>query len=156
MKSYLGSFLYRTASARFERQEPPAQWLYYEEAGYIFTVSDTNCHSDKLILRSSRQFELSFLPSASFSRGWKLVRNFSQNFEENLSEGFQFTVTQNEQPPPTQFYVKIEYFSSIQLHLLQRSGMRGTIPPLLRYVFMAWCSVTYRGSFAFTYCKSTN
>jgi hypothetical protein len=30
------------------------------------------------------------------------------------------------------------------LHLVPRSGMRGAIPPLSQYVFMAWCLVTQR------------
>jgi hypothetical protein len=37
-----------------------------------------------------------------------------------------------------------------QLHLVQRSRMRGTIPALLPYAFMAWCSVKAQGQLYFT------
>jgi hypothetical protein len=33
--------------------------------------------------------------------------------------------------------------------------MRGTIPPLLQYAFMAWCLVKHRESFTFTFYNST-
>jgi hypothetical protein len=35
------------------------------------------------------------------------------------------------------------------LHLVPRSRMRGAIPPLLHYVFMAWCLVKRRDNFTF-------
>jgi hypothetical protein len=35
------------------------------------------------------------------------------------------------------------------LHLVPRSRMRGGIPPLPRYVFMAWCLVKHRENFTF-------
>jgi hypothetical protein len=38
-----------------------------------------------------------------------------------------------------------------QFHLMPRSRMRGAIPPLPQYVFMAWCFVKYRDSFTFTW-----
>jgi hypothetical protein len=37
------------------------------------------------------------------------------------------------------------------LHLQPRSRMRGAIPPLLRYVFMAWCLVYPRDDFTLPY-----
>jgi hypothetical protein len=38
-----------------------------------------------------------------------------------------------------------------QLHLVPMSIMRGTIPPLPQYVFMAWCLVKRRDNFTFTF-----
>jgi hypothetical protein len=35
------------------------------------------------------------------------------------------------------------------LHLVPRSRMRGAIPPLLQYAFMAWCLVKHRNNFTF-------
>jgi hypothetical protein len=35
------------------------------------------------------------------------------------------------------------------LHLVPRSRMRGAIPPLPQYVFMAWCLVKHRDNFTF-------
>jgi hypothetical protein len=40
------------------------------------------------------------------------------------------------------------------LHLAPSSGMRGAIPPLPQYVFMAWYLVKHRDNFTFT-CTST-
>jgi hypothetical protein len=36
------------------------------------------------------------------------------------------------------------------LHLVPRSRMRGAIPPLPQYIFMAWCLVKHRDNFTFT------
>jgi hypothetical protein len=36
------------------------------------------------------------------------------------------------------------------LHLVPRSRMRGAIPPLPQFVFMAWCLVKHRDNFTFT------
>jgi hypothetical protein len=38
---------------------------------------------------------------------------------------------------------------TIHLHLVPRSRMRGAIPPLPQYVFMAWCLVKHRDNFTF-------
>jgi hypothetical protein len=38
---------------------------------------------------------------------------------------------------------------TIHLHLLPRFRMRGAIPPLSQYVFVAWYLVKYRDSFTF-------
>jgi len=38
---------------------------------------------------------------------------------------------------------------TIQLHPVPRSRMRGAIPPLLQYAFMAWCLVKHRDNFTF-------
>jgi hypothetical protein len=35
-------------------------------------------------------------------------------------------------------------------HLVPRSRMRGAIPPLHQYVFMAWCLVKHRDNFIFS------
>jgi hypothetical protein len=35
------------------------------------------------------------------------------------------------------------------LHLVPRSRMRGVIPPLPQYVFMAWCLVKHKNKFTF-------
>jgi hypothetical protein len=37
-----------------------------------------------------------------------------------------------------------------------RSRMRGAIPPLPQYIFMAWCLVKHRHSFTFTFAVSMN
>jgi len=37
------------------------------------------------------------------------------------------------------------------LHLVQGFRMRGYIPPLPQYVFLAWCLVKHRDNFAFTF-----
>jgi hypothetical protein len=37
------------------------------------------------------------------------------------------------------------------LHLVPRSRMRGSIPPLPQYVFMEWCLVKHRDNFTFTF-----
>jgi hypothetical protein len=37
------------------------------------------------------------------------------------------------------------------LHLVPRSRLRGAIPPLPQYVFMAWCLVKHRDNFTFTF-----
>jgi hypothetical protein len=40
------------------------------------------------------------------------------------------------------------------LHLVPRSRIRGAIPPLPQYVFMAWCLVKHRDNFTFTLSTS--
>jgi hypothetical protein len=42
---------------------------------------------------------------------------------------------------------------TIHFHLVPRSRMRGAIPPLLQYVFMAWCLVKHRDNFTFFYSE---
>jgi hypothetical protein len=37
------------------------------------------------------------------------------------------------------------------LHIVSRSRLRGAIPPLPQYVFIAWCLVKHRDNFTFTY-----
>jgi hypothetical protein len=37
------------------------------------------------------------------------------------------------------------------IHLVPRSRMRGAIPPLPQYAFMAWCLVKHRDKFTFTF-----
>jgi hypothetical protein len=40
------------------------------------------------------------------------------------------------------------------LHLVPRSIMHGTMPPLPQYAFIAWCLVKHRDNFAFTFYLS--
>jgi hypothetical protein len=42
------------------------------------------------------------------------------------------------------------------LHLVLRSRIRGAIPPLPQYVFMAWCLVKHGDSLTFTFTLPTN
>jgi len=42
-----------------------------------------------------------------------------------------------------------------QLHLVSRSRMRGTIPPLPKYDFMAWCLVKAQGQLYLSYHSAT-
>jgi hypothetical protein len=42
---------------------------------------------------------------------------------------------------------EVKEFVELYLH----SSMRGPIPPLLQYVFMAWCLVKSRDNFTFTF-----
>jgi hypothetical protein len=44
---------------------------------------------------------------------------------------------------------------TIHLLLVPRSRMRGAIPPLLQYVFMAWCLVKDRDKFTFAFTSRT-
>jgi len=37
------------------------------------------------------------------------------------------------------------------IHLVPRSRMRGIMPPLLQYTFMACCLVKHRDNFTFTF-----
>jgi hypothetical protein len=41
--------------------------------------------------------------------------------------------------------------ATTHLHLVPRSRMRGAIPPLPHYVFVAWCLVKHRDNFTFTW-----
>jgi hypothetical protein len=50
----------------------------------------------------------------------------------------------------TRFYLR-EYSMNFSNILVPRSRMRGAIPPLPQYVFMAWCLVKHRDNFTFTF-----
>jgi hypothetical protein len=70
-------------------------------------------------------------------------------FDSRLGLGiFPFTTVSRPGPHPASYPMgkAAESWSWPHLHLVPRSGMRGAIPPLPQYAFMAWCSVKSIGT----------
>jgi hypothetical protein len=88
----------------------------------------------------SAELRVGWLGGSSLGRGWEF--SFHHDFQTctgahpaSYPMGARDSCGQNGQG------VKL----TTHLHLVRRSRMHGAVPPLLQYVFMAWCSVKAQG-----------